>query len=407
MSRVFVAGMGAVSPAGWTVADLRAALDQGQPLPIQPVVRPGREKPMQSREVPNPSARPDFMAHPRLRRTSPITHYAAAVALEAVANLRASRNGSSRLGLVVCLQSGCVNYCCRFYDETLKDPSTASPLLFPETVYAAPASHLATLLKNVSLAYTLVGDPACFLQGAALGAQWLEENRVDACLIIGAEESNWIMADALWHIERPAVIASGGGALCLSCDPELSVGVELTAITDPHTYSARNSRVQAAQAMRNQLGKSSTGELLCDGLGDSPRTDAPELAAWSNWTGSRVSPKRILGEGLMAAAAWQCVAACDAVATGRFAAANVSLVGSNHQAIGARFARAKAASGSPDREPSGLAAATTAPGHSGFSSSQAGSYVLRAGTARGPIQGLLRHCVPVGSSISHFSQSGS
>src|ERR1039457_3058037 len=124
MSRVFVAGMGAVSPAGWTVADLRAALDQGQPLPIQPVVRPGREKPMQSREVPNPSARPDFMAHPRLRRTSrekpmqsrevpnpsarpdfmahprlrrtsPITHYAAAVALEAVANLRASRNGSS------------------------------------------------------------------------------------------------------------------------------------------------------------------------------------------------------------------------------------------------------------------------------------------------------------------------
>jgi hypothetical protein len=40
----------------------------------------------------------------------------------------------------------------------------------------------------------------------------------------------------------------------------------------------------------------------------------------------------------MAAAAWQCVAACDAVAAGRFAAANVSLVGSNQQAIGARFA---------------------------------------------------------------------
>jgi hypothetical protein len=40
----------------------------------------------------------------------------------------------------------------------------------------------------------------------------------------------------------------------------------------------------------------------------------------------------------MAAAAWQCVAACDAVANGRFAAANVSLVGSNQQAMGARFA---------------------------------------------------------------------
>src|ERR1019366_6988095 len=248
MSRVFVAGMGAVSPAGWTVADLRAALDQGQPLPIQPVVRPGREKPMQSREVPNPSARPDFMAHPRLRRTSPITHYAAAVALEAVANLRANRNGSSRLGLVVCLQSGCVNYSCRFFDETLKDPATASPLLFPETVYAAPASHVAALLENITLAYSLVGDPASLLQGLSLGVQWLEQDRVDACLIIGVEETNWILADALWHLDRTAAISSGAGALCVCRDPALSAGVELAAITDPHTYSASNSRRRAAKA---------------------------------------------------------------------------------------------------------------------------------------------------------------
>ena len=46
----------------------------------------------------------------------------------------------------------------------------------------------------------------------------------------------------------------------------------------------------------------------------------------------------------MAAGAWQCVAACDAVASGRFAAATVSLVGSNQQAIGARFVRAAAGS---------------------------------------------------------------
>ena len=340
MSRIFVSGLGAVSPAGWDVASLRQALERGQPLPAQPLERPGWDRPLKARLVPTPSTRPTFMAHPRLRRTSPVTHYAAATALEAVTRLRANRAGRCRLGLVVCLQSGCVNYCCRFFDETLKDPATASPLLFPETVFAAPASHLATLLEDVSLTYTLVGDPACFLQGAALGVQWLEENRVDACLIIGAEETNWIIADALSHFDRRAVITGGGGALCLCRDPELSAGVELIAITDSHTYSARNSRSQAAQAMRHQLGKSSAGELLCDGLGDSPRTDAPEVAAWRDWTGPRVSPKRILGEGLAAASAWQCVAACDAVASGRFAAANVSLIGSNHQAIGARFARA-------------------------------------------------------------------
>jgi hypothetical protein len=345
MSKIFVAGIGAVSPAGWNVAAMRAALDKGEPLPTQPMVRPGWEKPLLARLVPNPPVRPEFLAHPRLRRTSPITHYAAAAALEAVAGLRANPAAKNlRLGIVVCLQSGCVQYSCRFYDETLKNPATASPLVFPETVYAAPTSHVAALLENVVLAYSLVGDPSAFLQGVALGAGWLEENRVDACLVIGAEETNWIIADALWHLDRPAIVAAGAGALCLCRDPKLFAGVELAAITDAHTYSARLDRAQAAQAMRDQLGNNSSGELLCDGLSNSPRTDAAERAAWSGWAGPRVSPKQILGEGMMAAAAWQCVAACDAVAEKKFTAANVSLVGSNQQAIGARFAAVAQAS---------------------------------------------------------------
>jgi len=362
MSRIFIAGLGAVSPAGWNVVALRAALNNGAPLPVQTLERPGWEEPLPARLVPSPTSRPEFLTHPRLRRTSPLTHYVVATALEATTELRANRDPGLRLGLVVCLQSGCVNYSCRFYEETLKDPATASPLLFPETVYAAPASHLAAVLENVSLATSLVGDPATFLQGVSLSAQWLEANRVDACLVIGAEETNWITADALWHLDRPAVIAVGAGTLCLCRDPELSVGVALAAITDAHTYSTRNSRTQAARSMREQLGKlgapassrpaasrrneeiagrtpalRETVELLCDSLGNSPRTDAAELTAWRDWTGARVSPKRILGEGMMAAAAWQCVAACDMVAGGRFTAANVSLVGSNQQAMGARF----------------------------------------------------------------------
>jgi hypothetical protein len=42
----------------------------------------------------------------------------------------------------------------------------------------------------------------------------------------------------------------------------------------------------------------------------------------------------------MAGAAWQCVAAGDALAQKKFSAANVSLVGSTQQAIGAKFVRA-------------------------------------------------------------------
>jgi hypothetical protein len=242
--------------------------------------------------------------------------------------------------LIVCLHSGCVHYSSRFFQETLKDPLTASPLLFPETVFAAPASHTAALLGNTPLVHTLLGDPASFLQGLALGAAWLEEKRVGACLVIGAEETNWVRANALWHFEHDAIVACGAGALCLSPEPGRSAGVELSAITEAQSYTRRQSPAQAARAMRAQLGASSAGELLCDGLRDNPRGDAAERAAWRDWSGPRLSPKRILGEGHIAAAAWQCVAACDMVAERLFPAATVSLVGCNQQALGARFARA-------------------------------------------------------------------
>ena len=155
--------------------------------------------------------------------------------------------------MIVCLQSGCVQFSYRFFDETLKDPATASPLLFPETVFAAPASHVAALLENTPLVYTLTGDPACFLQGLALGIQWLEEQRIEACVILAAEETNWLLAHALWHFERQTVVSGGAGAICLSLQPALSLGVELDLITDAHTYTARTNRAKAARLMRGQL----------------------------------------------------------------------------------------------------------------------------------------------------------
>lgn len=339
MSRIFVAGLGAVSPAGWTVTAMREALERNQSLPMQ-TLDSRNGKPLPVRQVPAPAVKPGFLSHPRLRRASPITHYIASAALEAIAGIRPALPKDARLGLIVCLQSGCVQYSSRFYDETLKNPATASPLLFPETVYAAPASHVAALLGNVVLVSSQVGDPSSFLQGVSLAAQWLAERRVDFCLVIGAEEANWVTADALRHLDRAACISAGAGAVCLCTEPQFSMGVELTAITDAHTYSTRNGRTLAALAMRNQLNGdySDRGtELLCDGLGNSPRANGPELAAWRDWTGPRLSPKHVLGEGLMAAPAWQCVAACDALANNLYKTATVSLVGFNQQAIGAKF----------------------------------------------------------------------
>jgi len=349
MSRVFVCGMGAVSPAGWDVAAMRQALGRGVALPIEPLTRPGWSKPLRCRSVPAPKTigRPLFMSHPRLRRASPITLYAASATLEALAPLQAIAGASSnsnfdpRLGVISCLDAGCVQYSCRFWGEVLQDPATASPLLFPETVFSAPASHVSALLGNTPSVYTLIGDPATFLQGLSLAIDWLEEGQVEACVVVGAEETNWLLADALWHLERAAILSGGAGALCLSLNPAWSIGTALTAITSAHTISPRADRRAAARAMRRELPPCLPGELLCDGTSDSHRSSAPELVAWRDWTGPRLSLKRILGEGLMAAAAWQCVAGVDALVQGPYTAVNVSLAAGSQQAIGARFERAQ------------------------------------------------------------------
>ena len=149
MSRMFVDGIGAVSPAGWGVTALRAALEKQVPLPVQPVTRPGWEKPLFVRPVPPPAARPAFFAHPRLRRANAITHFTIAAALEALGETASLvRSGAVRLGIVVGVMAGGVNYSRRFYEEVLRDPATASPLIFPETVFNASASHLAAFLGS-------------------------------------------------------------------------------------------------------------------------------------------------------------------------------------------------------------------------------------------------------------------
>jgi hypothetical protein len=55
MNRVFVCGLGSVSPAGWTVEALRDALAKNEPLPTQSLSRPGWQKPLPMRPVPNPA----------------------------------------------------------------------------------------------------------------------------------------------------------------------------------------------------------------------------------------------------------------------------------------------------------------------------------------------------------------
>jgi 3-oxoacyl-(acyl-carrier-protein) synthase len=314
MSRIFVHGLGAVSPAGWGVAALRDALKKGLSIPAQTLARPGWENTLQVRSVPQPISRPAFFTHPRLRRANSLTQFIVAAALEALGDDAAKiQAGGLRLGIVVCVMAGCVNYSRRFFEEVLREPATASPLIFPETVFNAPASHLAAFLGSSAASYTLVGDDGTFLQGLALAAQWLADGKMDVGIVIGAEETDWVVSDAMKLFEREAIHGAGAGAVLLKKNPGGALA-ELSAVTDSFPFTQTQNRADAARKMRAQLPECAPGELLCGG-----------------------GIKKILGEAFTASAAWECVAACETIRQKEFAAANVGVVGVNQQAVGARF----------------------------------------------------------------------
>lgn len=338
MSQIYVHGCGVVSPAGWGMEPFRNALEQGTPLPSKPLQRPGWETPLPARQVPTPSPRPAFMAHARLRRASAISQHVVAAALEALGpDAALATSKTFRLGIILCVMSGCVNYSRRFYDEVLRDPAMASPLLFPETVFNAPASHIAALLGTPAMNYTLVGDPGTFLEGMAVASQWLCKDQVDACVVIGGEEADWLTSDAFHLFSHRIILGDGAGAVYLKKEPH-GAFAELRCVTDSHVFVRDQSRAKAALRVRSQLPGNQPDHLLVDGRQNLLRLDSPEIAAWENWTAERISPKAILGEGMMAAAAWQCVAAVDALRQKKYLGANVSVVGCNQQAIGAHFA---------------------------------------------------------------------
>jgi hypothetical protein len=105
----------------------------------------------------------DLPTLPRLRRASAISRFAAAAGMAALhdAGLTIDPADASRTALIFAVANGGVIYTKRFYQDIVASgANTASPLLFPETVFNASASHLAALLGITGTSYTLVGDGA-------------------------------------------------------------------------------------------------------------------------------------------------------------------------------------------------------------------------------------------------------
>jgi 3-oxoacyl-(acyl-carrier-protein) synthase len=202
---VFVEGVGAISPIGPNAEQTWIALCNGDEASRVVMPQPMADRAYYCCPVP-PKFLSEAARRPRLRRSGTISLLGTAASLDALADagLKQSKELGIRIAVVFAICSGGVNYTRRFYDEIARgSANSASPLLFPETVFNAAASHVAALLGVDGQSYTLVGDSSIGLSAIHFGCQLLEmQPELEHCLVVGTEETDWVLADAFasWNM---------------------------------------------------------------------------------------------------------------------------------------------------------------------------------------------------------------
>jgi len=268
--------------------------------------------------------------HPRLRRASAISRFAAAAGLEALqaAGVKLDSQSAERIALVFAISNGGVIYTKRFYREIVEaGAQSASPLLFPETVFNAPASHLAAILGITGATYTLVGDSAVGLLAIKMADDLMANEALDYCLVVGAEEADWILCDAYrrWRLlrltppiepfnekKRGMILSEGAGAVLLARDGP--VVIERT-----HPGMSYRKRAEAEEGLKRILSdlsqmeidfviSSANGTFIDEAECEALRQTIPDALVYT--------AKPALGEGVGAAGLWQLIVGTQALRSG-------------------------------------------------------------------------------------------
>ncbi|WP_035605900.1 beta-ketoacyl synthase N-terminal-like domain-containing protein [Haloferula sp. BvORR071] len=335
MTKITITGTGAVTPAGWGVEPFMQALDAGTPLATADLVRERKDAAAVVTPVLRvPPAPPTLPKSPRLRRVSPVSKFAVAAAIEALGEERIAKvaSGELRLGILCPLMNGCVNYSNRFFGEVLADPTVASPILFPETVFNAPSSHLSSLFNSTAPNDTLLGDTAEIYTALEIATEWLLRGDCDGVLVVAPEELDWLSSEALRLYASEAIPAEGAAALYLELDGD---GPQLLSVPDPIALAPGCNR---ASALKQLLGAcaatTDSTTLLADSRNGVSRLDHAEDEAYANWQGPQLSVRRTLGESFTASSGLQIVAAVQKLVRGDASRALIATLGGNEQAAG-------------------------------------------------------------------------
>lgn len=234
-----IAGIGWVTPLGTGIGSVWERLLNGEEACATTISEEFTDRVYSVFRVPESAMK--GLPHPRLRRASAISRFAAATGLHALesAGLKLNAQSAKRIALIFAISNGGVIYTKRFYREIVSTGAhAASPLLFPETVFNAPASHVAAILGVTGATYTLVGDGAVGLAAISMADEVMENEALDYCLIVGTEEIDWLLCDAYrrWRLLRVAppiepysnqnrgmILSEGAGAVLLARNGLLSI----------------------------------------------------------------------------------------------------------------------------------------------------------------------------------------
>jgi len=332
---LYIHGQGAVSSAGIGADALHAACAEKREIPASSLERILGEKTISYalRPVDPDALKAAMPKHPRLRRASNVTKFAVTAAHEAIGSERLEKlkNRELNIGIILTFLNGCVNYSNRFFGEVLEDPSFASPILFPETVFNAPASHIATYLDCDGPVYTLIGDSATWFSALTIADDWIADGLVDGCLILCAEEADWLSLEGLRLYSREFIATEGAAAIYVEAKPS---DISISRLKGPFPYTDSTGRRAAIAEAFDENG----GALLIDGLSSVKRMDKDEAEITSSFSGSRISPAAILGEGMGIRCGFQTIAAIGALRDGA-ASATILASGSNQHAFSATLTR--------------------------------------------------------------------
>jgi 3-oxoacyl-(acyl-carrier-protein) synthase len=323
-----IAGMGWVTPLGNGVDAVWERLLHGDEASATPISEQFVDRSYSAFRVPESAL--TGLAHPRLRRASLISRFAAAAALEAlkVAEIKVDSQNAERIALIFAISNGGVIYTKRFYRDVVETGAqSASPLLFPETVFNAPASHLAAILGVTGTTYTVVGDGAVGLLAIKMAEDVMTNESLDYCLVVGTEEVDWLLCDAYrrWRLLRSAppiepfskqkrgmILSEGAGAIALARGGPITI----EHVHPGGCYGKRAGAEEILKGMLRDLSQTETDFVISSANGTF--IDQAEQGALEQDVRDAVvyTAKPALGESVGASGLWQVILGAQALRYG-------------------------------------------------------------------------------------------